>query len=231
MNSKNQLQEYLVKEGTPPPKYKTKLVGGKPHCPQFQSTVQVHGMKVLGEINKTKKAAEMSAAQQALKILKFSSEYYDTASFTASVPKLATPLPSPVRIYIDLENRANVTDHIKDLLRSSDITVFGFASVTASVLDKDFHKDMKIFRVPSSHSNAADVGMIIRVAYDITTAGTEEAVIVVTADKFGHALVDCIRNFHKLSEGSERVKAVCVSNVTHLWEVLEQYSETGEFNS
>ncbi|KAI3927432.1 hypothetical protein MKW92_044422 [Papaver armeniacum] len=62
--SKNFLQEFLMKEGLPLPIYKTKSCGA-PHLPTFLCTAQVGTDVFEGIAARTKKQAEMNAAQVA----------------------------------------------------------------------------------------------------------------------------------------------------------------------
>ena len=66
---KNLLQEILQKEGQHVPLYSTKT-SGEPHMRNFVSTVEIGGESFTGQVARSKKLAEVSAAKVAYNTLR-----------------------------------------------------------------------------------------------------------------------------------------------------------------
>jgi hypothetical protein len=82
MNAKNNLQEYLVKLKLPVPHYKSSIVGGTHHQPEWCSTVVLYdGTHHQGKIGASKSQADIMAAEVAFEYL------------TSTTPSLETPAP------------------------------------------------------------------------------------------------------------------------------------------
>ena len=223
---KNRLQERFAKRSQRLPIYNTVLVGGQSHCPEFKSEVTLpDGSKFDGLIAPSKKKAEFSAAQAALASI-------------AMMEILAVPKRTDIvgikdgiiGIYIDLENRANVATDMPDIDElGSNIFIKGFAADDNPILEKEFPEQIEIVAVPCNRKDGADIGIMFTIVKDLVISEVTH-VIIVTGDKFGHAAVDCIRNFSKLGGRSDH-RAYCTSTVKGITAALSILHETGEFET
>lgn len=212
LSAKNVLQDYTMKIDGSHPVYSTERIGGRDHMPVFRSTVLALGQKFIGNPCSRRKDSEKNAASVAMKML-----CKQDLSVSHKI----------IHIYVDLENINKFNNDVDTILsKYPGVRIFGFLSESSQLLDKKYHDAIELTMVPSSHVNAADVGMIMKVAFDITSNDdwANIPIVIYTADKFGRALLDCITNFHKLTTKRFHGKSICVSSRRTLMSTLETYT-------
>lgn len=188
MNSKkNQLQEFWQAHGDRLPGYETKRVGGVDHKPLYQSTVTLPNREVYtGDSTKTRVAAEISAASEAIK-----------HSSYAAAPQRQLP-PQPVRyrhntyVFVDLENIPQATSLVDWL---GEANCIGFVSRKHPLATKQ--QRMPIIVVDSYQKDAADFAIAMHIAMFIQGGHMQnyKHLMILTKDHFGAAVRDIIQQW------------------------------------
>lgn len=186
---KNKLQEHFQKQNKPIPEYLTLQVSGLSHNPKFQSHVTLYdGQQIQGDICGTKKQAEQSSAENALKLLNKLPELNNTVSTPIkSTPR--TDSSTKTCILIDLENMHTFPNKIIHLVDEMDVYVF--VGEHHHLAEKEFPAGVVKILSPSSRKDGADTCMQVQVGMWLAT-DKYNYYYIVTKDHFGPCLVDMI---------------------------------------
>jgi hypothetical protein len=201
MSSKNRLQEFFQKRGLPLPKYTTSRAGGPDHKPIWVCQIQLpDGDIVMGSPESSRRAAELSAAEDALTQITGDEEEYEDSGMLS--PDLKTV------ILIDIENQPKALEEILNL-ETTNITVFGFISTGHPLIDKiegsDLNEDKRFtwWIVNSTRKNAADIGMSYATGI---MAKTYQNFVIISGDSFSDVLADCLNQDNKTAYACRSAK-------------------------
>ena len=199
VNWKGRLQEKLSKENkiTTKVEYVTHKMGPD-HAPIFQSFVKVNGFHS-SALGNSRKKSEQLAAKLLLLQLEHQNKSQSVDVTKTNVLKLLGV--DKVLFAFDLEN---VTSQLNDFFQSFDfegVDLKGYFSTFHHNANKDLRFEdlygnfieMEIHKIDSSRRDACDVGMIMSVTNECLK-NQPEMVYIVTRDKFGAALTDCINS-------------------------------------
>ena len=159
IDNKNQLQEYYQKLHLDAPSYNTETCGGKPNAPLWRSTVTLYDKSFfIGNVHKTKAAAEKSAAFIALSTLSLK----PIQNFSEHEYKKKTVM------LIDIENMPKFFNEIPiNDLNNPNLVVYGFIG-NHSLVDKVNHPKMIKVISPSTRSDGTDTCMQVYVGMFLT---------------------------------------------------------------
>lgn len=179
MSFKNDLQEIYQKKGDTFPIYTTLRVGGTDHNPCFVSTVTLpSGIVVKGKNCSNRKAAEKSAAEEALRDIR--------EEETNSVSSVENYDLSGITLYIDMENLPKEHNNIK-----YPVEKIGYVSRRHAIAQKVTEYDFPIIIVNSLHKDASDVFMCMDIAEKIGK-GNDNIILILTKDHFGKVATEWI---------------------------------------
>lgn len=187
VNPKNQLQEFCQKHSLALPKYTIERVPWEgDHDPRFQSSVTVTWDKTYngtGDIEKTKKQAEIAAAEFMLGVIE--------GVKNTNIKRYQRHVKD-VCVYIDLENI-----HIGDFFDHHEFPDRGFYFTGYATANhpslKNIPSILNLLTVDSDHKDAADTLMI----YDIgKSVGHDSSgiYVIVTKDHFAAPLVEILNS-------------------------------------
>lgn len=201
MSSKNRLQEFFQKRGLPLPKYSTSRAGGPDHKPIWVCQIHLDGGEiVVGNPESSRRAAEFSAAEDAISQLEESDDEYEEVCIYT--PDLKTV------VLIDIENQPKALEEILSL-HTTNVTVFGFISAGHPLIDKiensELNDDERFtwWIVNSTRKNAADIGMSYATGI---MAKTYQNFIIISGDGFSDVLKDCLEQDNKTAYACRSAK-------------------------
>ncbi len=192
MSSKNELQEFFQKNKLSLPEYTTDRIGGDAHTPEWLTVVELcDGSTHRGDIQATKKKAELNAATNALK-------HIQNAKFLHTNPLYDLQFNKAIKIFVDIENKPNFIEEFVNKVSSKNIEVHGFVSNGHPQFKPFKDNRISIYPIPSTRKDGADVGLIMHVGMILRQEQSDETVyIIVSNDHFADALVDCIKIYKK----------------------------------
>jgi dsRNA-specific ribonuclease len=204
---KNKLQEFCQQYQLETPVYDTKRCGGEDHCPQFSTNVRVGLMGVFGTTHGSKKEAENSAA----------AALWSTLIKEEKKKVRELRLLTHTYIYIDLENKPNISADILRLTKTINASFIGYASKGHPTLKKareinDYRFTVK--EISSNHSDAADFAIAIDIGAALVRGNYW--FIVVSGDHFAETIASVAVN-----EYADRMCVACNSTESLLKELIE----------
>lgn len=226
-SEKNQLQEFCQKREILLPTYTTTRIGGQDNLPAFQSRVVFNGKDYLGDVCTSKKGAEKSAANQALR----------SNELSATTQKQQQPQPTfteretrPYLVLIDLENSPNYTMAKWQTTRWKNARIEAFVGKLSShaqksiVYLKQYYPFVdEIHIVNSGMKDAVDHAISVRAGEWLNVFRCNSShmygagVFIVSRDRFAVALRDILVQ-HLASAGVGGAKIIHSVNIDECFE-------------